>query len=154
MIVIYKPSLDCLSKIIRKNLYLLYMNGEVKQIFSAKPIITSGNAKNINNYLVRAKVYSIERSTGMLPYSQKRCEGCKYFNKTESFTSSVTQNTHKTNHRLNCNGKWLIFLLNVGKMFRAVCCRNTKFFSPKFGATFKIIDQIFKRIFLYSKKPV
>ena len=45
------------------------MNGEVKQIFSTKPIITSGNAKNLNNYLVRAKVYSIERSTGMLPYS-------------------------------------------------------------------------------------
>lgn len=69
MIVIYKPSLDCLSKIIRKKLYLLYMNGEVKQIFSGKPIITSGNAKNLNNYLVRVKVYSIERSTGMLPYS-------------------------------------------------------------------------------------
>ena len=69
MIVIYKPSLDCLSKIIRKNPYLLYMNGEVKQIFSTKPIITSGNANNLNNYLVRAKVYSIERSTGMLSYS-------------------------------------------------------------------------------------
>ena len=69
MIIIYKPSLDCLSKIIRKNLYLLYMNGEVKQMFSAKPIIFSGNAKNLSNYLVRAKIYSIERSTGLLPYS-------------------------------------------------------------------------------------
>ena len=49
MIVIYKPSLDCLSKIIKKNLYILYMNGEVKQIFSAKPIRFSGNAKNLNN---------------------------------------------------------------------------------------------------------
>ena len=94
MIVIYKPSLDCLSKIIRKNLYLLYMNGEIKQIFSAKPIISSGNAKNLNNYLVRAKVYSIERSTGMLPYSWKRCEGRKYSNKTESFTSSKLYKTH------------------------------------------------------------
>ena len=70
------------------------MNGEIKQTFSAKPIISSGNAKNLNNYLVRAKVYSIERSTGMLPYSWKRCEGRKYFNKTESFTSSKLYKTY------------------------------------------------------------
>ena len=40
------------------------------------------------------------------------------------------------------------------KIFRAVCCRNNKIFFQKFWANFKIIEQIFKRIFLYSKKSV
>lgn len=108
----------------------------------------------LSNFLVRPKIYSSERSIGLLPCSYKRCKGCKYSNKTESFTSSVTQKTHKTNHRLNCNDKWLIFILNVWKMFQAVCCRNNKILFSKLGATSKTIKQSFKRRFLYSKKSV
>ena len=61
LVVTYYPSLNCLSKIIRDNLYLLYMNDEVKKVFSPKPMISFRSARKLSSYLVRAKLYPIDR---------------------------------------------------------------------------------------------
>ena len=58
LVVTYHPSLNCLSKIIRDNLHLLYMNDEVKKVFSPKPIISFRSAaRKLSSYLVRTKLY-------------------------------------------------------------------------------------------------
>ena len=87
------------------------MNAEVKKVFSPKPMVTFRTARKLSSYLVRAKLYSIESTVGSFKCTIKRCEVCENFNVTDSFTSSVTQNTYKINHKINCDDKSLIYLL-------------------------------------------
>ena len=50
-----------LYSIIRKNLYLPNMDQKVKEIFSSQPMVSFRNARKLSSYLVRAKVYLLER---------------------------------------------------------------------------------------------
>ena len=60
-VVTYHPLLNKLSSIIHRNLYLLYMNQEVKNVFTPGPIVSYRSAIKISSYLVRAKLYPLER---------------------------------------------------------------------------------------------
>ena len=90
LVVTYHPSLNCLSKIIRDNLHLLYMNDEVKSVFSSKPVISFRSARKLSSYLVKTKLYPIERTVGSFKCTKKRGEVCKNVNINGSFNSSVT----------------------------------------------------------------
>ena len=72
----YHPSLNCLSKIIRDNLHLLYMNDEVKKTFFLEPMISFSSARKLSSYLVRAKLCPIERTVGSFKCTKKRCKVC------------------------------------------------------------------------------
>ena len=87
------------------------MNNEVKKVFLPKDVISFRSTRKSNSYLVRAKLYPIERTVGLFKCTKKRCEVCENVNTIDSFTSSVTQNTHEINHKLNCYGKCIIYLL-------------------------------------------
>ena len=63
-VVTYLPLLSKLSSIIHRNLYLLYMNQEVKNVFTPGPIVSYRSARKISSYLVRAKLYPLERKVG------------------------------------------------------------------------------------------
>ena len=54
-VVTYHPLLNELSSIIHRNLYLLYMNQEVKNVFTRGSIVSFRSARKITSYLVRAK---------------------------------------------------------------------------------------------------
>ena len=56
----YHASLNCLSRIIKDNLHILYMSREVK----AGPMVSFRSARKISSYLVRAKLYPLERFVG------------------------------------------------------------------------------------------
>ena len=71
-VVTYHPSLNCLSKIIR-DLHLLYIHDEVKMVFSAKPLISFRSARKLSSYLVRAKLYPIEKAVGSINCTKKHC---------------------------------------------------------------------------------
>ena len=92
------------------------MNDKCKWIFSSKLMISFRSASKLNNYLVRPKIYAIERSVGSFKCVKKRCEVCENVNKTKTFTSSVTLKIHKINHKLNCDDKCLIYFWT--KIFR------------------------------------
>ena len=111
LVVTFHPSLNYLSKIIRGNLHLLHMNDEVKKVFSPKTLISFRSARKLSSYIVRAKLYPIERTVGSFKCTKKRCEVCEKIHITDSFTSSVTQNTYKINHKLNCDDECLIYLM-------------------------------------------
>ena len=118
--VTFHPKLKVLQNIINKRLYLLYVNDEVKRVFTPKPLVSFRRCHKINSYLVRAKLYPIERAVGSFRCARKLCEVCKYITETDTFTSSVTGETYKINHRLDCIDKYLVHLLTCNK-----CKNNT-----------------------------
>ena len=64
LVVMYHPLLKSQSKIISKNLYLLYMDEELKRVFTPEPMVSFKSSRNMSSYLVRAKLYPTERLVG------------------------------------------------------------------------------------------
>ena len=60
----YHPILKNIGNIVRKNLYLLYMNEKAKKVFTPGLMISFCSARKLSSYLVRAKLYPIERTVG------------------------------------------------------------------------------------------
>ena len=73
-VVTYYPKLKNLNKIIKDNLYLLYMGDEVKKTFPLSPMISFRCSRKIKNYIVRAKLYPAERTVRSYKCGKKRCE--------------------------------------------------------------------------------
>ena len=62
---------------------------------------------------------------GTFRSGSKRCEVCKYVTETDSFTSSVTEETYKINHRLDCNYECLLYLFTCDKCKKNYTGENT-----------------------------
>ena len=116
LIFTYHPSIKCLSKIINKNLCLLYMNDEVKRVFSPAVMISFRSARKFSNYHVKLK--SIPKYTKMKE-------------KPENFTSLITQKVYKTNQWLNCYNKCSIYLLTCKKCFKQYVGETTEMFCKR-----------------------
>ena len=108
-VVIYQPSLSCLNRIIKNNLNILYMSCETKAVFSPELMVSFRSARRFSSYLVRAKLYPLERFVGSRQCKKRRCKICT--NVTEIDTFSVTGETFQINHERNCNDKCLIYSL-------------------------------------------
>ena len=111
LVVTHHPLLKSIVKIIYDNLYLLYMNEERKHFFPPGPMISFRNSRKISSYLVRAKLYPVERLVGSFNCKRPPCQICAYVNETDSFTSTVTRESYKINHKFDCMEKCLISLL-------------------------------------------
>ena len=59
-VVTFHPLLKKLGAIIHRNLYLLYMNEEVKKVFTPGPMVSFRSPRKISSYLVRAKLYPLK----------------------------------------------------------------------------------------------
>ena len=94
LVVTYHPLLKSIGKIIYDNLYLLYMNEELKYVFTQGSIVSFGSSRMISSYLVRAKLYPVERSVGSFNCKRPRCQICPYVNETDRFTCTVTGETY------------------------------------------------------------
>ena len=70
-VVTYHPRLKALGKIIHENLNLLYMNDEVKDTFTPGPMVSFRTSRKLSSYLVRAKLYPLERTVGSRKCSKK-----------------------------------------------------------------------------------
>ena len=107
-VVTYHPPLNCLHKIIT---YLLYMNEEVKNLFLPGPMVSFRGARKFSSYLVRAKLYPLHRKVGSKKCAKNRCEVCDYVTDTDTFTSTVTGESFKINHQLNCDDRCIIYVI-------------------------------------------
>ena len=92
-VLTYHPLFKSMGKIINKNLYLLYMNNEVKKVFTPKPMISFRSARKMSSYLVRAKLYPEERTKGSFKCGSKRFEVCLNVNETSTFANTVSGKT-------------------------------------------------------------
>ena len=97
------------------DLYLLYMNEEVKIAFTTEPMISYRGSRKISSYLVGGKLYPINRRVGRYKCGTKCCEVCKYITNTDTFTSNVTRETFKINKRFDCNNKCLAYLMTCNR---------------------------------------
>ena len=89
------------------------MNQEVKNVFTPGPIVSYRCARKISSYLVRAKLYPLERKVGSVKCGKSRCEVCLNIQETDTFTSTTTGESFKINHKLNCDNNCLIYLLTL-----------------------------------------
>ena len=60
----------------------------------------------------------IKERKGSFKCGSKRCEVCVNLNEISTFTSLITGETYIINHKCNCNGKCLIYLLTCN------CCKR------------------------------
>ena len=111
-VVTYHSQLRNQGKIINQNIYLLEINKESKKILSPRPMVSFRSPRKISSYLVRAKLYPLDRVVGSMKCGKKRCEVCMNVSETNTFTSNVTGETYKINHKLTCDDNCLIYLLS------------------------------------------
>ena len=111
LVVTYNPAFKNLSQVIRKKLQLLYADEEVKKVFSPAPFVSFRSTRNLKSYLVRSKIYPLERKVGSEKYKSKRCLACLNVSETDVFQSFKTKEQYKINHQVNCNDNCLIYLL-------------------------------------------
>ena len=64
LVVTYHPGLKNIDQIVNRNLHLLYMDQEVKKIFTPKSMVSLGSARKLSSYLIRAELYPLERIVG------------------------------------------------------------------------------------------
>ena len=82
--------LNKLTFIIHKNLYLLYMNQEFKNVFTAGPILPFRSAMKISSYLVSAKLCLLERTVSFKKCDKSRFEDCLNIEETNTFTTDLS----------------------------------------------------------------
>ena len=87
------------------------MDQETGNVFTPEPMATFRSARKLSSYLVRAKLYLIEQIVGPYKCKGKRCAVCLNVQEISCFSSSMTNETYKTNHKFECNEKCLVHLL-------------------------------------------
>ena len=101
-----------LSTILRKNFNILYSDGEVRTIFTPSTFVIYRSAQHLKSFLVRSKVYPLERTVSSSKCGSKRVQVCLNVTKTYVFESFKTKRQSKINHHLNCRDKCSIYLLS------------------------------------------
>ena len=91
------------------------MNDEVKKAFTPGPMVSFRGARKLSSYLVRAKLYPLERSVGSFKCNGKRCQVCINVTESNTFSSSVDKKEYVINHSFNCNDKCIVYLLTCNK---------------------------------------
>ena len=126
LLATYHPLLKQPSSIVNNNTYLFYMDQEIKRTFTPKPMFSYWSARKFGSYLVRAKLYPIERKVGSCKYNGKRCEVCKNVLETDTFICNNDETTYKINHKVECDEKCLVYLIACNKWFKALSWTNSR----------------------------
>ena len=95
LVIAYHSLLKDFARMIRKHLDILFLNKEVKEILTLGPMVSFRVARKLEYYLVRAKLYSLEKSVESFKCNGKRCQVCLKFTEIETFSSTVTKKEYK-----------------------------------------------------------
>ena len=74
-------------------------------------MVSFRSAREIKDYLVRTKLYSLEQNLASRKCNKIRCEVCNNIESADLFSSTVTIETCKINHYFNYNSKFLVYLI-------------------------------------------
>ena len=83
-----------LEKLIKDLFPFLYSDGEVQKVLSPPPIISYRSARKTKDYIVRSKLYLVERKVGCRGCGSSRCQVCKSINISDEFTSFTSNKTY------------------------------------------------------------
>ena len=67
------PLLKSFQSLINKHLNTLYLDETAKDVFMPGPMVTSHSSRKLSSYLVRAKLYPLERVTASCKCHGERC---------------------------------------------------------------------------------
>ena len=115
LVVTYNLLLKSIGKIIYDILNLFYMKEVLKHLFTPGSTVSFRTSWKIRSYLVRAKLHPIERPVGSFNCKIPCCQICACVNETDSFTSTITGETYKIDHKFDYMEKCLIYLLTCNK---------------------------------------
>ena len=90
-ITIYHPKVKEFGKLIRYSFPFLYSDGEIQRAFSPPLIVSYRTARKIKDYIVRSKLYLVERKVECRECGSARCQFFKSTNITDEFTSFTTK---------------------------------------------------------------
>ena len=82
--------LQNIGRIFHKHLDLLYTDQEVERVFTPGPMASFRSAKKNSSYLVRAKLYPLERRVGSFKCQGRPRQVGLNVTETEAFTSTST----------------------------------------------------------------
>ena len=99
--------INYIGKIIHRHLDLLYTDQEVEGVFTPGPIASFCSARKFSSYLVRAKLYPLERHGGSFKRRGRCCQVCLNLMEAEAFISTLLIR-HKIN-QFNCSNSSLIY---------------------------------------------
>ena len=85
----YHLKVKDLGKLIKDLIPLIYSDEEVGKVFL--PIASYRSARKIKDYIVRSKLYPVERSVGCPGCGVSRCQICANIKVTDTFTSFTTK---------------------------------------------------------------
>ena len=126
------------------------MNEDVKNVFTLAPMISFRSARKLSSYLVRAKLYPLERTVGSVQCKGKRCQTCHNVKETETFTSTTTGKTFKINHKLNCNDKCLVYLLTFNVCLKQYVGQTVEEFRYRWNNYRTMVVNIKRMAHVYS----
>ena len=84
------------GRIFHKHLDLLYTDQKLERVFTPAPMASLRSARKIRGYLVRAKLYLLERHVGSFKCGGRRCQVCLNVTETKAFTSTSTNQTSQS----------------------------------------------------------
>ena len=83
-------------------------------------MVSFSSLRKISSYLLRAKLYPLDRVVRSTKYGKKRCEMCMNVSEAKAFISNVTGETYKINHKLTCDDSWLIYFLVLQVLWKTM----------------------------------
>ena len=97
----YHPTVKKLGKLIKDLLQFLYSDEEVQKVFLSPAVVLYRNARKTKDYIVRSKLYLLERNIGCGGCGNGRCQVCKNVTVTDTFDSFTTKKVTKATINLN-----------------------------------------------------
>ena len=88
----YSPKVKKLGKLIKDLFPFLYNDEEVEKVFSPPPAASYTSARKIKDYIVRSKLYPLERNVGCGGFGNRRSQVCNNMKVTDIFDSFTTKN--------------------------------------------------------------
>ena len=73
----------------------------VEEMFLPSPVVSYRSARKIKDYIVRSKLYPLERNVGGGGCGNGRCQVGKDIKVTDTFDSFTIKKSYKINHKLD-----------------------------------------------------
>ena len=80
----------------------------MKKVFTPKPMISFHSARKLSDYLLRPKMYPVDRSVGSKNYKSKRCEVSKNVKEASTLISTLTGEIFTIKYKFYCNTRCLL----------------------------------------------
>ena len=115
-VVTYHPGLPNIGGILRELHPFLHYSERCKQAIKDVPMMAFPRPKSLQVYLVRSKLRSLVQNPGGNRGTDKcttnRCDVSNYLAVGDSFSSHVRGTSYTVNHRLHCNSRNVVYLIN------------------------------------------